>query len=87
MGVDHGGANIFVAEEFLYSADVVTGFEEVSGEGVTEGVGGYFFGDIGLLGGFFEVSTEVAFVDMVVADFACTGIAGDLMRWKWVFQP
>jgi len=40
VGVDHGGFDVFVAEEFLNGADVVAGFEKVGGEGMTEGVGG-----------------------------------------------
>ena len=38
MGVEPGGAEIRVAEEFLNGADVVTGFEEVGREAVAEGV-------------------------------------------------
>ena len=38
MGVDHGGADIFVAEEFLDGANVIAVFQEVGGEGMTEGV-------------------------------------------------
>ena len=51
MGVDHGGFYIFVAEEFLYSADVVTVLEEMGGEGVTKGVGADGFIYFGYLGG------------------------------------
>jgi len=40
MGVDHGGFDVFVAEEFLDGADVVIVLQEMGGEGVTEGVGG-----------------------------------------------
>ena len=38
VGVDHGGADVLVAEELLYSADVIACFEEVSSEGVAQGV-------------------------------------------------
>lgn len=34
MSIDHGGAHIFVAEEFLYGADVVAGLQEVGSEGM-----------------------------------------------------
>ena len=39
MGINHGGFDVFVAEEFLDGADVVAALEEVGGEGVAEGVG------------------------------------------------
>ena len=45
MGVDHGGFYIFVAEELLDGANVVTGLQEVGGEGVSEGMGGNVFVD------------------------------------------
>lgn len=38
MGVDHGGFDVAVAEEFLDGADVVAVFDEVGGEGMAEGV-------------------------------------------------
>jgi len=39
VGVGHGGFDIFVPEQFLYGADVVSILEEMCGEGVSEGVG------------------------------------------------
>jgi hypothetical protein len=38
MSIDHGGFDIFVAEEFLDGADVIAVLEQVGGEGVAEGV-------------------------------------------------
>ena len=46
--VDHGGADILVAEELLDGADVVAVAEHLSGEGVAEGVAGGGFGEAGL---------------------------------------
>ena len=43
MEVDFGGGDGFVAEHFLDGAQVGSSFEEVGGEGVAEGVWGYFF--------------------------------------------
>ena len=51
MGVDHCGADILVTEELLDRADVVTGFQEVSREGVAEGVGSDVLGNLGGDGG------------------------------------
>ena len=47
VGIYLGGGDVRVAEEFLDGADVVTGFEEVGGEGVAEGVATEGFGDAG----------------------------------------
>jgi hypothetical protein len=38
VGVDGGGADIFVAQQFLDGANVVATFEQVGGEAVTKGV-------------------------------------------------
>jgi len=43
--VDHCGADVAVAEEFLDRADVVAGFEEVGGEGVAQRVAACGLGD------------------------------------------
>jgi hypothetical protein len=48
VGVDHGGADVGMAEEFLDGADIVAGFEEVGGEAVTEGMAAYFFREMGV---------------------------------------
>ena len=37
VGVDHGGRDIGVAEQFLHRADVLAGFEQMGGEGVDGG--------------------------------------------------
>ena len=42
VGVNLGGGEGFVAEEFLYDAEVCSRVEHVGGEGVSQGVGGDF---------------------------------------------
>ena len=59
VGVDHGSFQVFVAEEFLNSADVIASFEEVGGEGVPKGVGGDVLVDTGKLNRFFDGLLEV----------------------------
>lgn len=68
VGVDHGGFDVFVPEEFLDGADVVAVLEEVGGEGVAEGVGGDGFLDAGFLGGGADGFLEEAGVEVVAAD-------------------
>lgn len=43
VGVDHRCADILVSKQLLYSAYVVTVFEQVCCEGVAEGVASYSF--------------------------------------------
>ncbi len=59
VGVDQGGFDIFVTEKFLDGADVVAVFEEVGGEGMTEGMAGDVFGDAGDSNPLFELSIGV----------------------------
>lgn len=42
VGVDFGGGDAGVAQEFLQDAEVDPRFQEMGGEGVTQGVGGEF---------------------------------------------
>ena len=39
VGVDLGGADVGVAEQLLYRAQITAGFEHVTGEGVTQHMG------------------------------------------------
>ena len=47
VGVDHGGGDVAVAEEFLDGADVVAGLKEVGREAVAEAVARGGFGEVG----------------------------------------
>ena len=38
VGVDLGGADVGVAEQFLYRAQITAGFQQMAGEGVSQGV-------------------------------------------------
>ena len=49
MGVDLGGRDVGVAEELLNGADVVSGFDEVSGERMAEGMTAHGFRNLGEL--------------------------------------
>ena len=65
MGVDHGGFDIFVAEQFLNSADVVTCFKQMGGKGVPKGVRRDALIYFGETGGIFDGFLQVGFVEMV----------------------
>ena len=77
VGVDHGGADIGVAEEFLDGADVVAVFEQVGGEGVPEGVAVDALGDFGAAGGFGDGFLEGVLVAVVASGEAGAGVLGE----------
>ena len=76
VGVDHGGFDVFVPEEFLDSAYVVAALEEVGGEAVPEGVGGDGFLDACGFGGGADRFLEEAFVEVVAHGFFGEGVDG-----------
>jgi hypothetical protein len=65
MGVVHGGFDIFVPEQFLNSANVVTCFKQVGSEGMAEGVRRDTLVYFGEAGGVFDGFLQVGFVKMV----------------------
>jgi hypothetical protein len=64
VGVNHGSFDVFVTDEFLDGADVVTVLEEVGGKGVAEGMRGDRFVDFGKLGGAFYRFLQAGFIDV-----------------------
>jgi hypothetical protein len=70
VGVDFGGFDIGVAKQFLDGADVFSGFEQVGGEGVAEGVGSDPFGDIRQLDGATKRVAVAAGMDVMAPEGA-----------------
>jgi hypothetical protein len=64
------GFDVGVAEQFLDGADVFSGFEQMGGEGVAEGVGGNSFFDAGFTEGTLKSVGVGAGVEMMAADDA-----------------
>ena len=50
MGVNLGGVNSGVSEQVLYDSEIRSALEQVSGECVTQSVGGYCLIDAGFYG-------------------------------------
>ena len=71
MGVDHGDAHVGVPEELLDRPDVVSGFEQVSGEGVSEGMALRRFGDPRGAHRALHGPLENRLVEMVSATLTC----------------
>lgn len=78
MRVNHGSGDIRVAEEFLDGADILAGFEQVSGEAMSEGVAGNFFHDTGTFCGGFNSGLDGVFVDMVSAELSTVRMGDEL---------
>ena len=82
MGVDHGGFDVFVTEEFLDGADVVAVLEKVGCEGMAEGVAADAFGEVGGSYGLFKCFLESAFVEMVALPSFGIGVLDAATRGK-----
>jgi hypothetical protein len=74
VGVDHGSLHVFVPQQLLDGANVVTGFQEVGGEGVAEGVGGGRLGDAAGFGGGADGALQVGVVGVMAAYNAAAGV-------------
>ena len=67
VGVDHGGGDIFVAQQFLDGPNIITGFKEVGGKRVTQGVAANPFGDAGGKGSGPDRFLQAGFIHVVAA--------------------
>ena len=82
VGVDQGGFDVAMTEEFLDGADVVAVLEEVGGEGVAEGMTTDALGDGGRSNGLFEGFLESAFVKVIALPFKRDFILNAFTGWK-----
>ncbi len=74
VGVDHGRLDVFVTEEFLNSADVVSGHQEVRGERVSEGVAACSLCESCISCGLFDGFLDHRFVEVVASDGIGSGV-------------
>lgn len=84
MGVNLGGLDIFVAEQFLHCADVVARLEEVGGKAVAQRVGRDRFVQAGLARSSAHRALDDTFVQMEAVKRAVLslGIPGEVRRGK-----
>lgn len=82
MGIDLGGADILVSEEFLDGADVLMIFEEMGGEAVPERMRGGGLGDPrGMESGLHRALDHVVSL-MMPPDDARARVGGESVCWK-----
>lgn len=67
VGIDLGGFDVLVTKKLLDGADIITGFEEMGGEGVTERVATGGLGDAAGFDGGVDRALEVGVVGVVAA--------------------
>ena len=65
MGISHGGGDVFMAKQILDGANVISVFEKVCGEGMTERMTGHFFLNTRLVNGGFYFSCYVCVREMI----------------------
>jgi hypothetical protein len=70
VGIGHRSTDIAMAQQFLDGADIVSLFEEVSGEGVSERVAACVLVAAGAVDGDFDCALKNRRVDVVSEDFA-----------------
>src|SRR5437867_7736212 len=87
MCVDHRGADVLVAEQFLNGTDVVPIFEEMGGERVTEGVAGRWLRDPRSADRVFHRSLEHGLMEMVTATLAGLGVHVKTRGRKYPLPP
>lgn len=77
MGIDHGGADIVVPEEFLDGPDIGAGLEEVGGETVPEGMATGGLEDAGVADRDADGALKGALGGVVASDDAGAGVGGE----------
>ncbi len=68
----------------LHRADVDAAFQQVSGEGVAQGVAGGAFGDAGFFNSGFELTLQGMFMEVMPSDSAGSRVGTKVGRWKKV---
>jgi len=82
MGVDHGGSHVVMAQKLPDRSDVVTGFEQVSGKGMPEGVASSPLGQTCLRDGISDGFLNERFVNVMAALFLALGVYPPVFLWK-----
>ena len=69
MGVDHGGGDIGVTEQFLYGPDIIAVFQQMGGKTMAEDMRGYVFAYLCFSRGGLQAAPEHISGLMVTSDF------------------
>lgn len=80
--MDRRSAGVFMPEQLPSGPDVVTGFEQMGGEGGAEGAAADAFDDSGFADGFLYRPLEDCFVHMVPPLLTCLPIFPAVLLWE-----
>lgn len=80
--VDHGCADVLVAQEFLDRSDIVTGFDQTGSEGVPERVAPHVLGDVCPSRCLFDCPLEYGFLNVVSPFLSGLGVLPSVLPRK-----
>ena len=75
--VDHRRRDVFVAEQFLHGSDIITGFQQVGGEAVTERMTTDGFVDLGHFCRLLNRFSNGAFMEVMSPDLSRSRIPAE----------
>jgi hypothetical protein len=82
MGVNHGGGNVFVSEEFLNGANIVTAFKEVGGKAMSKRMAAGGLGKASGANGFLDRVLQILFASVVASSISAPRVYGQVVRRK-----
>ena len=86
MGVDHGGGDVLVAQEFLDGADVRAAAQKVGGKGMAQSMRGGGFLDAGFAGGLPDGALEERLAEVMAAHGLAARVDGEIGSGKGVLR-
>ena len=84
MGINHGGADIFVAQQFLDRSDIITICQQMGSEAVAKRMAGDEFLYPGHLRSFLDRFIQTALMNMMTSLYAAAWISGNRFSWKHI---
>ena len=84
MGVNHGGLDIFVAQQLLHGANVVAIFKQVGGKAVSERMARYTPLNISRSNGLFNCLLQTTFMEMMATANARARIDGAALCGEYI---
>lgn len=82
MKINHRGRNVFMAEQILHAPHVITGFEQMGGERMTQHMGRNGFGNARAVGSDFDGALHRSGLEVVDFLASVEGIARRALRGK-----
>ena len=84
MGINHGGTDVFVAQQFLNCTNIVSVLQEMGGEAVTKCMTADEFINPGHLRSFLDRFIQTALMNMMTPLDTASWVNGDGFSWKHI---